>query len=370
MTTFWCEHAVLPGGVRRLGSRRRRPRPHPRGPLRGAGQPDDTRLSGVVLPGLANGHSHAFHRALRGRTHDDGGNFWSWRDAMYAVTHRLDPDSYHALAKAVFAEMVLAGYTVGGGVPLRAPRRGRPPLRRPEPDGEGAGQRGAGGRHPDHAARHLLPRRRADGRRPPAARRGAATVLRRHGGRGPSGSPPVGRRHGADRCGRALGARGAPRRPRRRRRGSVERRPPAARAPLGAAGREPGLRGLLRVLAHALLADEGAARAADDRGARHPPVRRRHRGAGTAPRHRLLLPHHRARPRRRHRAGASAARRRQPTLAGLRPARRHRPVRGGTRRRDARTARDPRARPVRAGRPAGHGGATTATGHWAGTTAA
>jgi formiminoglutamate deiminase len=77
-------------------------------------EPGDTRLGGVVLPGLANGHSHAFHRALRGRTHDDGGNFWTWRDAMYAVTHRLDPDTYHALAKAVFAEMLLAGYTTVG----------------------------------------------------------------------------------------------------------------------------------------------------------------------------------------------------------------------------------------------------------------
>ena len=67
-----------------------------------------------MLPGLANAHSHAFHRALRGRTHDDGGNFWTWRDAMYAVTHRLDPETYHALARAVFAEMLLAGYTPWG----------------------------------------------------------------------------------------------------------------------------------------------------------------------------------------------------------------------------------------------------------------
>ena len=67
-----------------------------------------------MLPGLANGHSHAFHRALRGRTHDDGGNFWTWRQAMYAVTHRLDPDTYRALATAVFAEMVLAGFTAVG----------------------------------------------------------------------------------------------------------------------------------------------------------------------------------------------------------------------------------------------------------------
>jgi formiminoglutamate deiminase len=68
----------------------------------------------VVLPGLANAHSHAFHRALRGRTHSDVGNFWSWRDQMYAVTRHLDPDSYLALARAVYAEMALAGITVVG----------------------------------------------------------------------------------------------------------------------------------------------------------------------------------------------------------------------------------------------------------------
>jgi len=71
-------------------------------------------LSGVTLPGLANGHSHAFHRGLRGRTHDEGGTFWTWREQMYALAARLDPDSYLALARAVFAEMVQAGYTADG----------------------------------------------------------------------------------------------------------------------------------------------------------------------------------------------------------------------------------------------------------------
>lgn len=114
MTGYWCEQAALPGGVRRsvrvevVDGRIRDVRPDV------AALPDDVVLRGIVLPGLANGHSHAFHRALRGRTHDDGGNFWTWREAMYAVTHRLDPDTYRSLATAVFAEMVLAGYTVVG----------------------------------------------------------------------------------------------------------------------------------------------------------------------------------------------------------------------------------------------------------------
>ncbi len=74
----------------------------------------DTRLAGLVLPGFADAHSHAFHRALRGRTHDEGGTFWTWRDRMYAVAQRLDPDSYLALARAVYAEMALAGITAVG----------------------------------------------------------------------------------------------------------------------------------------------------------------------------------------------------------------------------------------------------------------
>ena len=71
-------------------------------------------LHGVTLPGLANGHSHAFHRGLRGRTHGGGGTFWTWRQQMYALAARLEPDSYFSLARAVFAEMALAGFTAVG----------------------------------------------------------------------------------------------------------------------------------------------------------------------------------------------------------------------------------------------------------------
>ena len=114
MTTWFCDYAVLPSGVAR----------HVRITVEGdrivevvkraKRAEGDTHLRGVTLPGAANGHSHAFHRALRGRTHGEGGNFWTWRNQMYAVTERLTPQTYRALARAVFAEMVLAGYTVVG----------------------------------------------------------------------------------------------------------------------------------------------------------------------------------------------------------------------------------------------------------------
>ena len=70
-----------------------------------------TRLSGLTVPGLVNDHSHAFHRALRGRTQHGRGSFWTWREQMYAVAGRLDPDSYFTLARATYREMVASGYT-------------------------------------------------------------------------------------------------------------------------------------------------------------------------------------------------------------------------------------------------------------------
>jgi len=76
--------------------------------------PDAERLGGLTIPGLANAHSHAFQRALRGRTHAGTGSFWTWREQMYALAQTLDPASYLPLARATFAEMALAGITVVG----------------------------------------------------------------------------------------------------------------------------------------------------------------------------------------------------------------------------------------------------------------
>jgi len=106
----------------------------------------DTMLPGLVLPGFANTHSHAFHRALRGRTHDGGGTFWTWRDRMYALARKLEPDSYLALARAVYAEMALAGVSAVGEFHYLHHRPGG--ARYPEPNAfgqaliEAAGQAG------------------------------------------------------------------------------------------------------------------------------------------------------------------------------------------------------------------------------------
>ncbi|MDF3142566.1 MULTISPECIES: formimidoylglutamate deiminase [unclassified Streptomyces] len=71
-------------------------------------------LRGLTLPGLANAHSHAFHRALRGTVQVGSGTFWTWREVMYSFADRLTPETYHALARAVYAEMALAGITAVG----------------------------------------------------------------------------------------------------------------------------------------------------------------------------------------------------------------------------------------------------------------
>ncbi len=71
-------------------------------------------LPGYTLPGLANAHSHAFQRAIRGRTEVGRGTFWTWRERMYEAAARLDPDNYFALARATFGEMALAGITAVG----------------------------------------------------------------------------------------------------------------------------------------------------------------------------------------------------------------------------------------------------------------
>jgi formiminoglutamate deiminase len=69
---------------------------------------------GLTLPGFANCHSHAFHRALRGRTQHERGSFWTWREQMYAVAADLTPDTYFELARDTYAEMRATGITAVG----------------------------------------------------------------------------------------------------------------------------------------------------------------------------------------------------------------------------------------------------------------
>jgi hypothetical protein len=60
------------------------------------------RLSGVVLPGLPNLHSHAFQRAMSGLAERRGApedNFWSWREAMYRFALSMTPEQAESAAR-------------------------------------------------------------------------------------------------------------------------------------------------------------------------------------------------------------------------------------------------------------------------------
>ncbi len=113
MTTLWCEQAWL-GGDDAMAGVLLEIEDGVIVTVAPGAEASGERLAGLTLPGLANAHSHAFQRALRGRTHAGTGSFWTWREQMYALAEALDPDRVLALARATFAEMALAGITAVG----------------------------------------------------------------------------------------------------------------------------------------------------------------------------------------------------------------------------------------------------------------
>lgn len=105
----------------------------PEGTIASVGAPEGPveRLPGMALvPGLVNGHSHAFQRAIRGRTEyrsGDRDDFWTWRELMYETALRLEPEDVQAVSAMAFLEMALSGITtVGEFHYLHRDRQGRP----------------------------------------------------------------------------------------------------------------------------------------------------------------------------------------------------------------------------------------------------
>src|ERR1019366_92259 len=265
---WWAAYALLPTGLGRdvtfevTGGRFTAVTPE-------TPPADAQELPGVVLPGFANAHSHAFHRAMRGRTHDGGGTFWTWRERMYAVAAQLNPDSYRALATATYAEMALAGITaVGefhylhhapGGVPYDDPNAMGEALRQGAADAGirltlldtcyVAGGLSAAGHSPLDAMQLRFGDGHADG------------WAHRVEGLKESAGMRVGVA-GSARC----------------RRGR-SRRPSAARPPLRATGRKPSLPVVLRPDTHGPAGRGGAPRAHHVSGSRDAPDRRRHHNA-------------------------------------------------------------------------------------------
>lgn len=69
----------------------------------------------ILIPGLCNAHSHAFQRALAGRTEQRSpageDNFWSWRIRMYELANKVSAEQLAAIATQAYNEMLQAGYT-------------------------------------------------------------------------------------------------------------------------------------------------------------------------------------------------------------------------------------------------------------------
>jgi len=114
MTTIFAQKALLPGGwadnVRlsvvagRIQS------------IVCDARPDaDDVLAECLIPGLCNAHSHAFQRALAGRTEQRSpagqDNFWTWRERMYELAAAMSADRLRAIARQAYVEMVSSGYT-------------------------------------------------------------------------------------------------------------------------------------------------------------------------------------------------------------------------------------------------------------------
>jgi len=80
----------------------------------GAPPPGAERITGIAVPGMPNAHSHAFQRAMAGATEyrlSARDSFWTWRQAMYALANRIEPEELEVVATQLFVEMLKAGYT-------------------------------------------------------------------------------------------------------------------------------------------------------------------------------------------------------------------------------------------------------------------
>ncbi|KTT44223.1 N-formimino-L-glutamate deiminase [Pseudomonas oryzihabitans] len=114
MPAFFAERALLPEGwatdVRlEVDARGYLQSVQAHGSAEGA-----ERLQGPLLPGMPNLHSHAFQRAMAGLAEVAGAtqdSFWTWRDLMYRLVGRLEPEQVQVVARQLYIEMLKAGYT-------------------------------------------------------------------------------------------------------------------------------------------------------------------------------------------------------------------------------------------------------------------
>lgn len=112
MTVLWAERALLPEGW----ADHVRVQVGPDGRIAGvrAGAEPEGRRVDLLLPAMANLHSHAFQRAMAGLSEARGphprDSFWTWRQIMFRFLDHLTPDDVETIAALVQMEMLEAGF--------------------------------------------------------------------------------------------------------------------------------------------------------------------------------------------------------------------------------------------------------------------
>jgi len=79
---------------------------------------DDRQLRNrILIPAMANLHSHSFQRSMAGMSEKrvkKMDSFWSWRELMYSFLEQLNPEHVEAIAALVFMEMLESGFASVG----------------------------------------------------------------------------------------------------------------------------------------------------------------------------------------------------------------------------------------------------------------
>ena len=165
----------------RRRAHRRRARPAPR-------RATPSGCAGLTLPGLANAHSHAFQRALRGRDAGGRGSFWTWRDADVRAGRDASTPTRTCASRARRSPRWRWPGSRSSASSTTCTTAPAASVRRSERDGPRADRRGRRGGHPPHAARRLLPARRQPRASATRAPTPGPSAWRREAG--PRGSAP------------------------------------------------------------------------------------------------------------------------------------------------------------------------------------
>jgi len=114
MPAYYAERALLPSGWAHDVRFEVAADGHLAAVQADAGAEGAERLSGPVLPGMPNLHSHAFQRAMAGLAEVAGNpndSFWTWRELMYRLVGKITPEQLQVIARQLYIEMLKAGYT-------------------------------------------------------------------------------------------------------------------------------------------------------------------------------------------------------------------------------------------------------------------